>query len=153
MNDFAEKWIVGGLMGLGQITVLAKETLVSCLRFKLNRRDLLFQIYSIGVKSQSVTLVTGAFTGMVMAAHTAMRLGQFSADDLRRVEALLARANLPVAGPREMAPADYLPHMMRDKKVVSGQLRLVLPQGLGQAEVRADVRNDIVLASIADCQS
>jgi 3-dehydroquinate synthase len=90
---------------------------------------------------------------MVMAAHTAMRLGQFSADDLRRVEALLARANLPVAGPREMAPADYLPHMMRDKKVVSGQLRLVLPQGLGQAEVRADVRNDIVLASIADCQS
>jgi 3-dehydroquinate synthase len=91
--------------------------------------------------------------GMVMAAHTAMRLGQFSADDLRRVEALLARANLPVAGPREMAPADYLPHMMRDKKVVSGQLRLVLPQGLGQAEVRADVRNDIVLASIADCQS
>ena len=70
MNDFAEKWIVGGLMGLGQITVLAKETLVSCLRFKLNRRDLLFQIYSIGVKSQSVTLVTGAFTGMVMAAQT-----------------------------------------------------------------------------------
>lgn len=91
--------------------------------------------------------------GMVMAAHTAMRLGQFSADDLRRVKALLVRADLPVAGPREMAPEDYLPHMMRDKKVVSGQLRLVLPQGLGQAEVRADVRNDMVLASIADCQS
>ena len=70
MNAFGEKWIIGGLLGLGQITLLAKETLASCLRLKLNRRDLLFQIYSIGVKSQSVTLVTGAFTGMVMAAQT-----------------------------------------------------------------------------------
>ncbi len=91
--------------------------------------------------------------GIMMAAHAARRLGQFTSDDINRVQALLMRANLPVTGPVEMAPKDYLPHMMRDKKVVSGQLRLVLPRGLGQAEVRAGVTNDIVLASIADCQA
>ncbi|WP_413742201.1 3-dehydroquinate synthase [Sodalis sp. RH15] len=91
--------------------------------------------------------------GMVMAAHAARRLGQFSADDLLRVTGLLARAGLPVAGPEGMAPEEYLPHMMRDKKVVSGKLRLILPQGLGKAEVRAGVPDDIVLASIADCRT
>jgi len=70
MNDFGQKWIIGGLTGLGQITLLAKEAIASCLTFKLARRDLLYQVYSIGVKSQSVTLVTGAFTGMVLAAQT-----------------------------------------------------------------------------------
>src|SRR5205085_8302991 len=33
-------------------------------------RDLLYQIYFIGIKSQSVVLITGAFTGMVLAAQT-----------------------------------------------------------------------------------
>ncbi|WP_413736734.1 3-dehydroquinate synthase [Sodalis sp. RH21] len=91
--------------------------------------------------------------GIMMAIRAAHRLGQFHADDIQRVNALLIRAGLPVTGPEEMQPEDYLPHMMRDKKVISGRLRLVLPRGLGQAEVRADVSNDIVLASIADCQA
>ncbi len=33
-------------------------------------RDLLYQIYFTGVKSQSVVLITGAFTGMVLGAQT-----------------------------------------------------------------------------------
>jgi phospholipid/cholesterol/gamma-HCH transport system permease protein len=32
--------------------------------------DLLYQLYFVGVKSQTVVLVTGAFTGMVLAAQT-----------------------------------------------------------------------------------
>ncbi|MEA9390893.1 3-dehydroquinate synthase [Acerihabitans sp. TG2] len=91
--------------------------------------------------------------GIMMAAHAARRLGQITVAEIDRVKALLTRAGLPVIGPVGMAPKDYLPHMMRDKKVVSGQLRLVLPRGLGQAEVRAGVTHDIVLASIADCQT
>ena len=37
---------------------------------RLRGRDLLYQLYFIGVKSQSVVLITGAFTGMVLAAQT-----------------------------------------------------------------------------------
>lgn len=34
--------------------------------------------------------------GMVMAAETARRLGQFSVEDIERIKALLLRAGLPV---------------------------------------------------------
>lgn len=91
--------------------------------------------------------------GIMMAINTARRLGQFTDTDAKRVQALLIRAGLPVAGPASMAPDSYLPYMMRDKKVVSGQLRLVLPLGIGSAQVRAGITDDIVLASIADCQA
>ena len=70
MNFFADKWFSEWLAGLGRITLLARESVASCLTFKVTWRDLLYQIYFIGVKSQSVVLVTGAFTGMVLAAQT-----------------------------------------------------------------------------------
>ena len=90
--------------------------------------------------------------GMVMAAHASERLGQFSAADTQRIKALLKRAGLPVEGPREMAAQAYLPHMMRDKKVLAGELRLVLPLTIGKSEVRGGVSHDVVLSAIADCQ-
>ncbi|WP_315708651.1 3-dehydroquinate synthase [Brenneria uluponensis] len=89
--------------------------------------------------------------GIMMAAHTARRLGQFSSSDVERVKLLLSRAGLPVHGPQQMAPESYLPHMMRDKKVLAGELRLVLPTAIGQSEVRSGVPHELVLASIADC--
>jgi phospholipid/cholesterol/gamma-HCH transport system permease protein len=70
MNFFAEKCFSEWLDGLGRITLLARESVASAFTFKFNRRDLLYQIYFIGIKSQSVVLVTGAFTGMVLAAQT-----------------------------------------------------------------------------------
>ncbi|ROR08610.1 3-dehydroquinate synthase [Erwinia sp. JUb26] len=90
--------------------------------------------------------------GMVMAARNAERLGQFNPADTDRIIALLQRAGLPVNGPESMAAEDYLPHMMRDKKVLAGKLRLVLPLAIGKAEVRSGVPHDMVLASIQDCQ-
>ncbi len=58
------------LSELGQIAFLIKDILSSLLTFKITWRDLLFQVYSIGVKSQTVVLVTGGFTGMVLGAQT-----------------------------------------------------------------------------------
>ncbi len=89
--------------------------------------------------------------GMVMAARTAQRLGQFREPDVARIISILERAGLPVKGPETMAPEAYLPHMMRDKKVVAGELRLVLPLAPGKSEVRAGVPHDVVLSAIADC--
>ncbi|MGL9735275.1 MAG: 3-dehydroquinate synthase [Symbiopectobacterium sp.] len=91
--------------------------------------------------------------GIVMAVHAARRLGQFSVSDIDRIRALLERAGLPIHGPDTMSPESYLPHMMRDKKVQAGELRLVLPTALGRSEVRVGVSHDIVLASIADCRA
>ncbi len=90
--------------------------------------------------------------GMVMAARTSERLGQFSKADTQRIITLLERAGLPVTGPREMSAQAYLPHMMRDKKVLAGEMRLVLPLAIGKSEVRGGVPHDVVLGAIADCQ-
>lgn len=90
--------------------------------------------------------------GMVMAACTSERLGQFSSADTQRIIALLRRAGLPVIGPREMSAQAYLPHMLRDKKVLAGELRLVLPLAIGKSEVRGGVSHEVVLSAIADCQ-
>jgi phospholipid/cholesterol/gamma-HCH transport system permease protein len=68
--NFWDEWFAEWLEGLGRLTLLAKETLASLLTFKVAWRDLLYQIYFVGVKSQSVVLITGAFTGMVLGAQT-----------------------------------------------------------------------------------
>lgn len=90
--------------------------------------------------------------GMVMAARTAQRLGQFNEADVQRIITLLQRANLPVSGPKEMPVDAYMPHMMRDKKVLAGELRLILPLTIGSSEVRGGVPQEVVLSAIADCQ-
>ena len=69
-NVFARNWIGGGLQGLGRLTLLAKEAIGSIFAFRISWGDFVYQLYFIGVKSQSVVLVTGAFTGMVLAAQT-----------------------------------------------------------------------------------
>src|SRR5271165_6855380 len=65
-NRFASEW----LQGLGGLSLLAKEALQSLFRLRVTWRDYLYQLYFIGVKSQSVVLITGAFTGMVLGAQT-----------------------------------------------------------------------------------
>ena len=70
MNLFANKRVAYVLTELGQIAVLTKEVVASAFTFKVAWRDLLYQVYFIGVKSQTVVLITGAFTGMVLGAQT-----------------------------------------------------------------------------------
>jgi len=70
MNFLAGTWLGDWLTGLGRITLLSREAIASVLTFKFSRRDVLYQVYFIGIKSQSVVIVTGAFTGMVLAAQT-----------------------------------------------------------------------------------
>jgi phospholipid/cholesterol/gamma-HCH transport system permease protein len=70
MNFFANKWIAEWLQGLGSITLLCQEAVHSLFTRKITWRDLIYQLHFIGVKSQSVVLITGAFTGMVLCAQT-----------------------------------------------------------------------------------
>lgn len=70
MNFLANTWVGDWLAGLGRLALLGRDAIASCLTFKASRRDLFYQIYFIGIKSQAVVLVTGAFTGMVLTAQT-----------------------------------------------------------------------------------
>ncbi|ANF82695.1 3-dehydroquinate synthase [Acinetobacter sp. NCu2D-2] len=73
-------------------------------------------------------------TGMVMAADLSMRMGWISATDLERTKKIISRAQLPVNCPK--IPLDeFLAYMAHDKKVLNGQLRLILLKKLGQAVI------------------
>ena len=73
-------WVREWVEGMGTISLLAKDTVSSLFTFKVSWRDLLYQIYFVGVKSQSVVLITGAFTGMVLAAQTYLQFHKVKMD-------------------------------------------------------------------------
>ncbi len=86
--------------------------------------------------------------GMVMAAELSVRAGMLPASDLRRVQRLIERAGLPVAGPA-MALERYLELMAVDKKATRGRVRFVLLESIGRACLRSDLDDAWVRASIA----
>jgi len=77
-------------------------------------------------------------TGMAMAAALAVRMGRLTAADEARIVNLLAAAGLPV-GPFDGLPADEMLRLMRvDKKTRGGRVRLILPTGIGAADIVDD---------------
>ena len=89
--------------------------------------------------------------GCMMAAALSEKLGDLTPHDVAQLEKLLARANLPTVSPDGMTAQDYLPLMMRDKKVLNGKLRLVLLKALGQAYVATDIPQEQVIDAINRC--
>jgi phospholipid/cholesterol/gamma-HCH transport system permease protein len=61
---------INWLRGLGEFTLLTREAFTSMFRRRPEPSSVIYQLYFIGVKSQSVVLITGVFTGMVLAAQT-----------------------------------------------------------------------------------
>ncbi len=91
--------------------------------------------------------------GTAMAAKTAQLQGLISAEQFERILAILKQAKLPVQTPESMSYADFIKHMMRDKKVLAGELRLVLPTGIGQSEVRKDTPESVIEQAIDYCRT
>lgn len=83
--------------------------------------------------------------GTMMAAELSAAMGLIAGADVQRIERLLLRAKLPVAG--ASMPVDrYLDFMRHDKKVDDGRLRLVLLESVGRAFI-SDAANDGQIAA------
>ena len=87
--------------------------------------------------------------GMVLAAHVAQRQSKLTTVEVMRITALLKKVELPIKAPASMDYAAFIKHMKRDKKVLAGQLRFVLPTAIGAAEVVSDVSTQILADVIA----
>jgi 3-dehydroquinate synthetase len=85
---------------------------------------------------------------MVAAAKLSQILGLLGADNVGRVESILARAHLPVALPA-LGADRYLELMGHDKKVEGGKLRFILLRAIGEAYLTADVGRDALLQALA----
>jgi 3-dehydroquinate synthase len=78
--------------------------------------------------------------GMVMAAELSQRLGLVDTAFVQRLKQLIAKAGLPVVGPRLSTQDNagrYLELMRVDKKSEAGEIRFVVIDGPGRATVRA----------------
>ena len=72
--------------------------------------------------------------GTALIAGAAVKLGVLKDEDRRRIEALLVRLGFDLTPPVEMKR--LLKEVGKDKKNEDGMLRIVLPVGIGDCEVR-----------------
>ena len=86
-------------------------------------------------------------TGMVMAADLSQRMGWISAADLERTKKIILRAQLPIVCPK-IPLEEFLAYMAHDKKVLNGQLRLVLMKSLGQAIITKEFDLELMKQAI-----
>jgi 3-dehydroquinate synthase len=87
--------------------------------------------------------------GLVLAAELSARIGRLPSSDALRVRELLLSAGLPVDPPR-LGRARMLELMGMDKKVMDGELRLVLLDSIGKATVTAEYPREALEALLEE---
>jgi 3-dehydroquinate synthase len=85
--------------------------------------------------------------GMIAASRIALHIGLLKEVEMERQIALLESLGLPVELPYGVD--EVIPHMRRDKKAEHGQIRLVLPTGLGTEPVIRVVYEDDIREALA----
>ena len=88
--------------------------------------------------------------GMLAAGEISLAMGLWSASDQARQRAVIAAAGLPLAWPA-LDPDAVLACLQGDKKVREGQVRFVLPSGIGRVEIRSDVSEATIRSALASC--
>lgn len=86
--------------------------------------------------------------GMVAAGRIASMLGFWSDAEEQRQLALIKKAGLPTRLPVALDFSAILAALQGDKKVEAGQVRFVMPKGLGAALVTGEVSQEVVLAAL-----
>jgi len=86
--------------------------------------------------------------GMVAAGKIATVRGYWTEKEAQRQRSLIEKTGLPTEIPSQLAPEAILTLLQGDKKVEDGQVRFVMPQGLGSAFVTSDITRQDVLAAL-----
>ncbi len=82
--------------------------------------------------------------GMLMAAELSALEGFIASSDVQQVKDLLQKAQLPVSINSKISYQDFVDAMSVDKKVIDGEVRLVLMKKLGQTFISKDYqKNDL----------
>lgn len=83
-------------------------------------------------------------TGMVLAAKLSVEMNLLQSSELRRIENLIARFDLPLSAPENMGFNEFVNHMKRDKKNLAGTMRFIVPTAIGKSEIRDDISNQLL---------
>ena len=90
--------------------------------------------------------------GMVAALELSAQQGWIEQEEVSRLIHLLEKCQLPVKLPQHMSNEDFLKHMIRDKKVTDGRLRLVALETIGKAKVVSDLNAQQITSAIEECR-
>lgn len=111
--------------------------------------------HTIGHAVESVTAYTrfshgeAVSIGMVAAARIARKMDLFSAEAEQKQEALLSAAGLPT-GLSGIEPRRLIEAMLLDKKAVGGEVRFVIPLGIGRVVVKENIPHEIVQEALGE---
>ena len=87
--------------------------------------------------------------GIAMAMDTSRRLNLIDEKTQQRGLTLLERAGLPIAPPEGVSADTFLRYMARDKKAMSGNIRLILLDEIGRSHVSKDFDQSALHATLA----
>jgi shikimate kinase / 3-dehydroquinate synthase len=88
-------------------------------------------------------------TGMIYAARIAERMNLLGRRSVTQLTQLIERAGLPIH--QEGLDVDaIMATMMHDKKTVGGHLHFILPNRIGEVEIRNDVRKEDIRAVMSE---
>ncbi|XBC40708.1 MAG: 3-dehydroquinate synthase [Buchnera aphidicola (Nurudea yanoniella)] len=89
--------------------------------------------------------------GIIMAAETSFLLGMLDICDKYRIINLIKKIGLPTTGPKNMNFDTYYSYFLRDKKVFSEVIRLILPVSIGKSIIYPNVKKSILISAINNC--
>jgi len=130
-----------------------KASIVQADERELGKRAILNYGHTFGHALEAVTgyqqLLHGEAVaiGMVMAADLSMRLGWLPTTQASRIRDLVKRAGLPVSPP-SLSSSAVFDAMNMDKKVVDGQIRLVLAKGIGEVIVTDEASTETIFETL-----
>ncbi len=91
--------------------------------------------------------------GMLMAAKLSQLEDYLSVDAVNQVQDLLEKANLPISISGKITASDFMAAMSVDKKVIDGNIRLILLKELGDAFICDNYQHQLLDQVINDfCQ-
>ena len=79
---FLGRLVINFLIYLGELVGLAQEVVKSLIFGKFRWNQFMKQIVEIGFKSQTVVIITGAFTGSVLTAQALFQMEQFKMETM-----------------------------------------------------------------------
>ncbi len=82
--------------------------------------------------------------GMCMANALAVKIGYMSQEDSNRVTALLEKYNIPTRYNIKDVE-DFYEHFFLDKKSLDNKIKFIVPKGIGDCEITANIQKDDVI--------
>ncbi len=89
--------------------------------------------------------------GMAAAGRLAAAAGFWSREDEMRQNALLRAAGLPTRIPRRIDAGSIVEIMRHDKKNRNGRVAVVLPGGIGRAQIVRDMESETLMSALKQC--